>query len=121
MGVVNTYLGRSSKRMDQSIYREATVIGQDLLRLLVGLGPSYALPSGPSRDLMIQESSVGSPPSLSSLAPGAAIMWASPVLMSLTSYPGPKVPSPTRDPITWPWLESLRGKVRGAAPALCKG
>lgn len=114
MGVVNTYLGRSSKRMDQSIYREATVIGQDLLRLLVGLGPSYALPSGSSRDLML------SPP-LPSLATGAAIMWVSPVLMSLTSYPGPKAPSPTRDPIAWPWLGSLRGKARGAAPALCKG
>lgn len=43
--------------MEQSIYREATVIGQDLLRLLVGLGPSYALPSGSSRDLMLSPSS----------------------------------------------------------------
>ena len=34
MGVVNTYLGRLSKRMDQSIYREVTVIGQDLLEAL---------------------------------------------------------------------------------------
>ena len=111
MGVVNTYLGRWLKRRNQSIYRETTVIGQDLLRLLVGLGPSYALPSGPSRDSMTQEPSVGSPPYLSSLAPGAGIMWASPVLMSLTSHPGPKVPSPTRDPIAWLWLGSLRGKL----------
>lgn len=34
MGVVNAYLGRLSKRMDQGIYREATVIGQDLLEAL---------------------------------------------------------------------------------------
>lgn len=80
-------------------------------RLLVGLGPSCAPPSGPSRDLMTQEPAVGSPPSLSSLPPGAGIVWASPVLMSLTSHPGPKVPSPTRDPTAWPRLGSLRGRL----------
>ena len=53
------------------------------------------------------------PPLISSPAPGAGITWASPVLKSLASHPGPKVLSPPRDPAAWPWAGISKGEDWG--------